>query len=179
MMESLTREKGIALELKCGSPVSIASDKLRLRQIMINLIGNAVKFTNQGAVTLEITSGQGQPPAPCPQDFLEKARNGRWVQVAVRDTGIGIKPEHRKTLFEEFRQGDASTTHEYGGTGLGLALVKKLSELLGGGVALESEMGTGSVFAVMLPCRSGVRESNGDSDASVIAIPVKKKQEKD
>ncbi len=114
----------------------VRGDPLRLRQIVSNLLSNAVKFTTEGGIELVIST---------------EPSDGRIaVTVSVRDTGPGIPEHERELLFEEFRQGDPSTTRVHGGTGLGLAIVSRLAQLMGGGVTLESRVGVGSVFTVTI-----------------------------
>ena len=109
---------------------------MQLRQILLNLLSNACKFTKQGVVTLR-ARGLG---------------NGKyWVELAVIDTGIGMTPEQLSRLFQEFSQAEASTAKKYGGTGLGLAITRNLARLMGGDVTVTSEHGKGSVFTVRLP----------------------------
>jgi adenylate cyclase len=123
-------------------------DSMRLRQIMLNLLSNACKFTKQGEVKLRI----------------KKVVDGRnWIEIAVADTGIGMAPEQQAKLFEEFTQADSSTARQYGGTGLGLAITRKLARLMGGDVTVTSEPGKGSVFTVRLPggVDSQARSSTG------------------
>ena len=115
---------------------SLVVDPMRLRQILLNLLSNACKFTKQGDVTLRARR-------------LVNARD--WVELAVVDTGIGMTPEQLSRLFQEFSQAEASTAKKYGGTGLGLAITRKLARLMGGDVAVSSEHGKGSVFTVRLP----------------------------
>jgi signal transduction histidine kinase/CheY-like chemotaxis protein len=111
-------------------------DPMRLRQILLNLLSNACKFTKQGEVKLRVRKvGDG----------LE------WMEFAVADTGIGMTPEQQARLFEEFTQADSSTARQYGGTGLGLAITRKLARMMGGDVAVTSKPGKGSVFTVRLP----------------------------
>jgi signal transduction histidine kinase len=111
-------------------------DPMRLRQILLNLLSNACKFTKQGEVALRV----------------RRATDGRnWVELAVSDTGIGMTPEQQAKLFKEFTQADSLTTRRYGGTGLGLAITRKLARMMGGDVAVRSEPGRGSVFTVRLP----------------------------
>ncbi len=154
MMEALAREKHIFLTLENCADIELCSDKTRLKQILINLIGNAIKFTSQGGITFSM--------------LLDS--DAKQVMLSVKDTGIGIKPEHVNTIFEEFRQGDASTTREYGGTGLGLAIVKKLTELLGGTIQLESVRGQGSTFSLLLPVKIKLKEGgDAQTDDSIIA----------
>ncbi|MBT0587290.1 response regulator [Alteromonas oceanisediminis] len=111
---------------------SVRGDPLRLRQVLMNLIGNAVKFTANGEVYIEAR--------------LEEEPEGLRLHCKVRDTGIGIAPEQIDTLFESFSQVDSSTTRHYGGTGLGLAIAKRLVELMGGDISVDSQMGKGSCF---------------------------------
>jgi len=118
---------------------SMRSDLTRLRQILINLLGNACKFTREGRVTLEVT----RSASPL----------GDTLVFSVTDTGIGISPEQQARLFEDFVQGDADTNRRYGGTGLGLALSRRLATLLGGEINVRSELGQGSTFEVRLPAR--------------------------
>ncbi len=125
------------LDLTCTAdpalPRLVAGDPSRLRQVLTNLAGNAVKFTERGDVVIS-----GQPA----QQTAERVT----IRFSVRDTGIGIAPEQRARLFESFVQGDSSTTRRYGGTGLGLAISKQLVELMGGQIGTESESGRGSLF---------------------------------
>jgi PAS domain S-box-containing protein len=128
---------GLLLDPK--APVALVGDPTRLGQIVVNLLVNAVKFTDKGEVVLSVDSkrmpeGDGSGAQICELHF------------AVRDTGIGIPKERIDRLFHSFSQADASTTRRYGGTGLGLAISKRLSELMGGTMWVESEVGTGSVF---------------------------------
>src|SRR4249919_1034066 len=120
---------------------SLTVDPMRLRQILLNLLSNACKFTKQGEVTL----------------LARKLVNeGNWIEFAVSDTGIGMTPEQQAKLFEEFTQADSSTARQYGGTGLGLAITRKLARMMGGDVTLTSEAGKGSTFTVRLPADTDV-----------------------
>jgi two-component system, NtrC family, sensor kinase len=115
---------------------TITTDPMRLRQILLNLLSNACKFTKQGEVKLR----------------ARRVRNGRdWIEMAVADSGIGMTPEQQAKLFEEFSQADATTAQRFGGTGLGLAITRKLARMMGGDVTVASEPGKGSVFTVRLP----------------------------
>jgi len=112
------------------------ADSLRLKQILLNLLSNACKFTKDGEVTLRV----------------RKVADGRdWVELAVADTGIGLTAEQQAKLFQDFTQADSLTARRYGGTGLGLALSRKLARMMGGDVTVTSELGKGSVFTVRLP----------------------------
>jgi CheY-like chemotaxis protein len=129
-------EKG--LELAChvtpGVPTGLVGDPDRLRQILVNLLGNALKFTEQGEVVVSVRAVELVPGTRCTLEF------------AVRDTGIGIAPERQSAIFAEFTQADSSTTRKYGGTGLGLAISKQLVELMDGRIWIESAPGQGSTF---------------------------------
>jgi GAF domain-containing protein len=119
---------------------ALAADSLRLKQILLNLLSNACKFTKEGEVALRV----------------RKVADGRdWVELAVADTGIGLTAEQQAKLFQEFTQADSLTARRYGGTGLGLALSRKLARMMGGDVTVTSELRKGSVFTVRLPS-SGV-----------------------
>lgn len=132
-------------------------DPVRLRQVMVNLVSNAIKFTDAGSVTIELR--------------LARAPNGSTLLViAVSDTGIGVPRSMRDALFEPFQQADSSITRRYGGTGLGLALSKRLTELMGGTIAVEDRPGGGSTFVVTLPLRS--TEAGRLNNVEVMCMPV-------
>ena len=118
---------------------------MRLRQILLNLLSNACKFTKDGEVTLRRAHG--------------RQTGGNWIEFAVTDTGIGMTPEQQGKLFEEFTQADASTARRYGGTGLGLAITRKLARMMGGDVTVASEPGKGSTFTVRLPGSAASRHA--------------------
>jgi PAS domain S-box-containing protein len=133
-------EKGV--ELGClideAAPTGILGDEARLRQVLLNLLSNGVKFTDAGEVVVLVDA--------------EATGSGAYrLELAVRDTGIGIPPEQTDRLFTSFSQVDASTTRRFGGTGLGLAISKRLVELMGGTISVESEQGSGSTFRITLP----------------------------
>jgi signal transduction histidine kinase/ligand-binding sensor domain-containing protein/CheY-like chemotaxis protein/HPt (histidine-containing phosphotransfer) domain-containing protein len=139
MLAARSATKGI--ELLCDSPAAalprVKLDPVRLRQVLVNLGGNAVKFTERGEVILRL-------------ELLGPLDGSLQVRVAVADTGVGIAPENQARIFEEFAQEDASTTRRFGGTGLGLAIARQLIELMGGRLALSSEPGKGSTFSFEL-----------------------------
>ena len=114
----------------------IIADPMRLKQILLNLLSNACKFTNDGEIALRV----------------RQVADGRdWIDLAVADTGIGLTAEQQAKLFQDFTQADSLTARRYGGTGLGLALSRKLARMMGGDVTVTSEPGKGSVFTVRLP----------------------------
>ncbi|NJN48075.1 MAG: response regulator [Candidatus Competibacteraceae bacterium] len=119
-------------------PSAILADPIRLRQVLSNLIGNALKFTEQGSVELCAT-------------YLGKGSEHECLRLDIKDTGIGIAPDKFDTLFERFTQADSSTSRRYGGTGLGLPISKGLCELMGGRLSATSKPNVGSVFSVEIP----------------------------
>ncbi len=136
------------------------ADMTKIRQILLNLLGNACKFTHQGQITFDIARIDGQAigePAQArenkasPLPPLQPAEE--WICFQVRDTGIGMTPEEVQRLFEPFTQGDASTTRKYGGTGLGLTISQHFCQMMGGSIEVESTSGAGSLFTVRLPAR--------------------------
>ncbi len=139
LFTEMAREKGIDLftDIDPGLPSGILADKLRLRQIITNLVGNAVKFTPEGEVVLS-----------CSGDLV--AGQVCRLRILVRDTGIGINREHIEHIFESFSQADGSTTRKYGGTGLGLSISRQLVEMMGGRLQVESTIGEGSTFTITL-----------------------------
>jgi PAS domain S-box-containing protein len=137
MLESTALTKGIALRRELPAEMKpLVTDAGKLRQILINLVGNAIKFTPKGEVCVKVTAD----PV-----------SGRPLSIAVRDTGIGIPPERQRKVFEPFEQGDSSTRREFGGTGLGLSIVRTFSGLIDARIAVESEVGKGTTFTLWLP----------------------------
>ena len=139
LLRDTAQRKGLALEVSLGQglPSSCLLDPLRYRQVLLNLVGNAVKFTASGQVRISV-SRVGSTLSP-------------ELRVEVADSGIGIAPEVVPRLFEKFMQADSSTSRRFGGTGLGLAISKKLVELMGGTMGVTSEAGVGSTFWFQLP----------------------------
>jgi signal transduction histidine kinase len=141
-LDALSRraeEKGIALvqEVEPAVPASLSGDPLKIRQILTNLAGNAVKFTERGAVTVTVR-------------LLRAGADSATLDFAVADTGIGIPRDRLGAIFEEFTQANAEIGRKYGGTGLGLTICRRLAQLLGGELAVESELGKGSIFRLTL-----------------------------
>jgi signal transduction histidine kinase/CheY-like chemotaxis protein len=141
-MESIFRpmaaKKGLELAiLQCEElPKMIHTDPVRMRQCLINLINNAIKFTEQGHVYINVS--------------CQRKQNTTWIQFDIEDTGIGIPAGKQKSVFDAFVQAENATTRKYGGTGLGLAITKKLTEMLGGELTLVSQPGIGSVFTITI-----------------------------
>ncbi|GIV21092.1 MAG: hypothetical protein KatS3mg023_2843 [Armatimonadota bacterium] len=151
------REKGLLLQVEVDEevPATLSGDELRLRQILTNFVGNAVKFTEQGSITIRVRlveAGNIQKAHSLRHQFaIPEHFSTVWVQLAVSDTGIGIPPDKQATIFESFTQADGSATRRYGGSGLGLAINRSLAELMGGTIGVQSEEGKGSDFWVVLP----------------------------
>ncbi len=158
LLASRATGKGLELlyDIAPDVPASVVGDATRLRQVLVNLISNAVKFTEAGEVVVTVAGGRPQPDGRCE------------VQFTVQDTGIGIPPDRMDRLFRSFSQVDASTTRKYGGTGLGLAISKRLVELMGGTITVESTVGVGSTFRFTI-CVEPLAETG---PAALPAIPA-------
>ena len=141
-----------------GTPARLYTDALRVQQILVNLAGNAIKFTSGGEVRLATRS-------------LERG-DAAWIRFEVSDSGIGMTPEQVATIFEPFAQGADSTAREYGGTGLGLSISRLLTELLGGELSVESEPGRGSLFCVDLPLEPPPLVADAHPEPAPAAAPV-------
>lgn len=154
MMSLKASEKGVSFVFNYDATkdTDFLGDNMRLRQIVVNLIGNAIKFTDKGGVTVKA-------------DFEE--REGRdFLRVDVADTGIGISPENFDLVFERFKQADSSVSRKYGGSGLGLPISRNLAQLMGGDIYLSSETGNGSTFSLLIPCKYA-DEKQGDNKAAL------------
>jgi PAS domain S-box-containing protein len=157
--KSVIHKKGLSLDLEIAReiPSLLLGDKLRLKQIILNLLGNATKFTAQGGITISA-------------QVLEQHDSSVLVQIAVRDTGIGVSAEVLGDIFQPFIQADRSTTRQFGGTGLGLSISRRLAELMNGSISVESTLGVGSCFNVTLPflaARNDVTEDES-TDTTVV-----------
>ncbi|MCP4409062.1 MAG: sensor histidine kinase, partial [Gammaproteobacteria bacterium] len=148
LMTKSAERRGIKLKRKIAKnvPTWVRGDPFRLRQILTNLVGNAIKFTEKGTVSVEVSRH-----ASSPKEVV--------ILFAVRDTGIGMSQDEVASLFELFSQADASTTRKYGGTGLGLVICKRLVEMMAGRIGVKSEESRGSVFWFVVPMRKGLHEA--------------------
>jgi signal transduction histidine kinase/DNA-binding response OmpR family regulator/CHASE3 domain sensor protein len=169
LFEPMAKEKGIAFNVDTDQPEAetIEVDRLRLDQILRNLISNALKFTKKGSVSLTAKTDNGS------------------ISFMVKDTGIGIAKEKQQTIFEAFQQADGSTRRQYGGTGLGLSISRQLARLLGGEIELSSEEGKGSEFILTIPVKKGMKATPEMADifeppdiAPLIEEPVKNVNDK-
>lgn len=153
MMAVKASEKsiGFSFEYDALRHMDFHGDQMRLRQILINLIGNAIKFTDNGAVTVKA--------------YIENRHNGDFLRVDVTDTGIGIAPENFGLVFEQFKQADSSVSRKYGGSGLGLSISRNLARLMKGDILLQSEQGRGSTFSLVAPSR--MRRGAGAAPAQI------------
>jgi len=140
MQISLVHKKGLRIDtvIPADAPDSLCGDQLRLKQVLLNLLGNAVKFTEKGGIRIWV-------------DVIERHDDVVLLKIGVTDTGIGISPEAIRTIFEPFVQADGSNTRRFGGTGLGLAICIRLTELMGGSIRAESKEGSGSTFFIQIP----------------------------
>jgi signal transduction histidine kinase len=137
-LEPIVKRSRLAVKVRAGGKLPpLKSDRQKVKQIVLNLLSNALKFTPEGSVTMS-ASYDGKT---------------RELIVAVRDTGVGISPEDQVKVFEDFRQLDGSPARGYGGTGLGLSICRRLAHMLGGTIDLESTAGKGSTFTLRIPAR--------------------------
>ena len=155
MFEPVAKDKDISfsVHIQNNAPEKIESDKLRLEQILRNLISNALKFTKRGSVILNVSG------------------NDKTISFSVKDTGIGIPKEKHQTIFEAFQQGDGSTRREYGGTGLGLSISNQLAKFLGGSLSMQSEEGKGSEFTFTIPLNRSIAHKPVTTTSEIIAQP--------
>ncbi|RYZ20349.1 MAG: response regulator [Chitinophagaceae bacterium] len=142
MFEDKARQKGLQFTINIDPSIhdTLSGDPVRLTQVLINLLSNAIKFTERGFVHFEVTA-------------LSQTDDEVQLQFRIKDSGVGIAPEKKNTIFDRFQQAEAETTRKFGGTGLGLAIVKQLIDLQGGSIHVESEVGRGSEFYVRMPFR--------------------------
>jgi signal transduction histidine kinase/CheY-like chemotaxis protein len=160
MVRPLTEKNGNQFEVRCDSGIGIMhADLTKVRQVLLNLLSNACKFTEKGTVSLAAQR--------------EGSDNDAWLTFSVKDTGIGLTSEQMGRLFQEFSQADTTTARKYGGTGLGLALSRRLCRLMGGEITVASEPDRGSTFTVRLPIDvAQIRESPTEAEASAGVVLV-------
>jgi signal transduction histidine kinase len=158
--QPLAAKNGNALTVQRQSNLGMVdTDQTKLRQVLLNLLSNACKFTKAGTVSLVVKR--------------DRRSAGDWLEMQVRDSGIGIAPADAAKLFQNFQQVSAATSGKYGGTGLGLALSQKLCALMGGGITVSSELGRGSCFTVRIPARVSPEEAEADIfDADPTSTPL-------
>jgi signal transduction histidine kinase/putative methionine-R-sulfoxide reductase with GAF domain len=152
-IEPLAAKNSNKVEVHCDDGLAtMHADQMRLRQALLNLMSNANKFTERGAISIDARQGQ---------------QNGRdWIRIAVADTGIGMTPEQMGKLFQEFSQASSATASRYGGTGLGLAISRRFCQMMGGDITVESEPGRGSTFTIRLP-------KNVEAPKEAVAAPAR------
>lgn len=155
MWSETARLKGVELilEIDPGTPAWLVGDPVRVRQILLNLISNALKFTEQGEVAVRIS-----PLA------------SRGVEILVTDTGIGMRQDQQAKLFQAFSQAEASTTRRFGGTGLGLSICRQLAEMMDGDISVTSEPGSGSTFRVALPLPTGQPPLEAEAESEIVSL---------
>jgi HAMP domain-containing protein/signal transduction histidine kinase/DNA-binding response OmpR family regulator len=169
--------KGLQFNIEVGGtvPAAVKTDEMRLRQVLRNLLSNALKFTERGSVTLRMFTPD-EPEWSVDNELLNNA--SQVVAFSVIDTGIGIPRDKQKIVFEAFQQADGGTSRKYGGTGLGLAISREIAGLLGGELHLESEVGTGSVLTLYLPAEFVARvrvpaQSHAPIHREMVALETK------
>jgi CheY-like chemotaxis protein len=162
LLRPRAEEKGLHLELEVDPrcPASVRGDLLRLRQVCLNLVGNAIKFTDRGWVKLSIE--------PVPGAVADGSVRLRF---AVADSGVGIAPEQQRLIFEAFRQADGSTTRRFAGTGLGLSISSRLVSLMGGELTVASDVGQGSTFSFTLEFSLAGAVVREEADAASAIMP--------
>ena len=176
-LQHKAEEKGLQLlsHVDSAIPEVLISDPVRLNQVLMNLVGNAIKFTEKGSVTLEVRGNA--EPVDLSRISREASRESAdaqpfdrltvtTLQFAITDTGVGIPKDKVQTVFESFSQANASDTRKYGGTGLGLSISKQFVELMGGKIYVESEEGSGTTFSFEINLPIGSPESNDSAEIS-------------
>ncbi len=164
-LRPLAMEKGLEFNLlQCGDlPAIFYTDPVRIRQCLVNLVGNAIKFTQEGHVYVNVST--------------ERHSGKDYIRFDVEDTGIGIPEDKQHRIFEAFTQADGSTTRKFGGTGLGLSITKQLTELLGGKITLKSQEGKGTVFTIIIPAGVDVENSETVNTYNVMDELIQKPDE--
>lgn len=163
LFQDTVQKKNISFIIRHTGPVPdmIQSDPTRLRQVLVNLTGNAIKFTESGSVTIEV-------------GYSSERENTGLLRIKIIDTGIGIAPDNLQNLFKPFTQADTSTTRQFGGTGLGLTICKHLVELMGGTISIESQLKQGTTISFSLPVKEDVSNNILQSAQPVIRVKDRK-----
>jgi len=157
----LIEEKANTLKVEVPKKIGdMQTDMIKLRQMLLNLLSNAAKFTEQGIICLQISH--------------QTCKDEEWVIFSVSDNGIGMTEEQQDKLFQPFTQADASTTRQYGGTGLGLTITKKFTEMMGGNIQLESQFGQGSAFTISLPAWQQIRNDKKPKKHEQVILIINK-----
>ncbi len=169
-LQASAKQLEIGYHISPDVPAWIVGDVTRLRQVFVNLVNNAVKFTPGGSVSVEIRRAHRQPTPLGFAPGLEEDPSRVILECSVRDTGIGIPPDRVDRLFKAFSQVDSSTTRKFGGTGLGLAISQRLCELMGGGIRVESDAGDGSAFIFTI--QTQIAAENSDSGLLPVPAPL-------
>lgn len=154
IMSVQANDRGLVFRFNFGDldGASFTGDKVRLRQVLINIVGNAIKFTEKGEVVVDV--------------LKERSDTAVFLKLKVSDTGVGIAPEHMELIFERFKQVDASVSRRRGGSGLGLSISRNLVNLMGGDIEVQSELGVGSVFTVSIPWKCN-EEGQEETDIAI------------
>ncbi len=161
MLNDKALEKGISLKFTCEEdvPAVLSGDPTRLNQIVLNLVGNAIKFTQKGSINVNVKMIKSKNEKFIFSDcFAAKAESDTLLEFSVKDTGIGIANDKLEHIFERFSQAESHTTRKYGGTGLGLSIAKQLVELQGGKLQVDSELKVGSVFTFCIPYKKSTEK---------------------
>ncbi|MEU9046363.1 MULTISPECIES: HAMP domain-containing protein [unclassified Kitasatospora] len=163
---ALDKNLDFAVRVSSALPVTLHTDEQRLQQVLRNLISNAVKFTDAGAVDFSIRPAGAEVPQHVRERLLESGSiqgpDDELIAFSVSDTGIGIPDNKLREIFEAFKQADGTTSRKYGGTGLGLSISREIARLLGGEIHAESELGKGSTFTLYLPLRTEAPDTAGE-----------------
>ncbi len=167
MFSHAATQKALSLLTAIGEtvPVGINCDQVRLRQILFNLVGNAIKFTEKGYVKITVELLESSPPISENNPHCSLP-NAVWLKMTVEDTGIGIPGKQQERIFGSFVQSEGQSNRKYGGSGLGLAITKRLTEMLGGAIALESKLGKGSSFTCYFPAVAVLNYSQEEAIAA-------------
>jgi signal transduction histidine kinase len=161
-IEPMMQKKDNALQVNCPPEIGVTeTDSMKVRQSLLNLLSNAAKFTEHGTITLNVAR----------TTRADRDWEGEWIEYSVSDTGIGMTDEQLGRLFEAFSQATATTSRKFGGTGLGLALTRRFSKMMGGDVTVSSEVGKGTTFTMRLPA-SAVASSKPDTPSAEAADNV-------